>query len=116
MNSTSQRSCTGFVPESITGGSAAGQDSGVRYRSRLVMKRTTGNADQGDRGESAADLHVDVLPGTGRYSPVRPRVVPDFYRRTRRDLVNIIGAILLFPIFYVFAVLLDWQDRKAGVR
>lgn len=109
MTSTSVRSCTGFVPGSITGGSAAGQDAGDRYRSRLDMKRTTGNADQGERGENAADLQLLVLGGPPRSVLVRTRVVPVFYRRLRRDLVNTVAAI---PA----AVVLDWQDRKAGTR
>lgn len=81
-----EASFTGFVPESITGGIAAGQDGVDRYKSRFDMKRTTGNADQGNGDGNAADQRVPVPEVTAlpRRSPAR--FVPDFYRDRRRPL------------------------------
>ena len=113
MNSTSRRIFTRFVPESITGGIAAGQDSGERYRSLLEMKRTTGFADQRERGGSAADQQVQVPGSTGSYRGLPARVVPDFYRRMIDNTAALAVAALLYP-----AVVWAYRDerREAGAR
>lgn len=84
MTSTSSRICTGFVPESIISSIAAGQGSGARYRSLLLMKRTTAFADQRERGETAADQPVQLPGSTAAYRGLPGSSVPDLYRRPLR--------------------------------
>jgi hypothetical protein len=104
VNSTSRVSCTGFVPETITGGSAAGQRVADRYKSRLEMKRTIGNADQRIGDRNRADLRVQVSPGQSQSVSGTSWFVPDFYRATRVIVDTLTTSIL------------DRQDRKAGAR
>lgn len=112
MISTPTLTCTQSLPESITVSVRAGQWLGMRYRSRFDMKRTTGNPDQRIRPARTADQRSDVLGGPARYCAVRPRVVPVFYRRYRRKLVDTLAVAVLFPIMYSLALLLDWEERQ----
>lgn len=95
MNSTSRRTCTGFVPESITGDIAAGQDSGDRYRSRLEMNRTTGFSNQGKRHHLRRDQRIRVVARPDVTRRDATRFVPDLYRRIAQTLALIVAATLL---------------------
>jgi hypothetical protein len=112
VTSTSALTCTEYVPESITGSVSAGQRLGTRYKSRLDMKRTTGNADQRIRPARTADQRSDVLGGPTRYFAVRSRVVPVFYRRIRRKTVDTLAVAGLFLAILPITVLLDWEERQ----
>lgn len=94
MISTSLPTCTGFVPESITSGSAAGQGSGIRYRSRLEMKRTLDLSNLRVSGGTRPDLRFEGNPGQPRATGGNERVVPNLYRRRRTSVVAIVAELL----------------------
>jgi hypothetical protein len=108
--------CTGFVPESITGGIAAGQDSGDRYMPHLEMNRTTRFSDLRRTGETAADLPFSGWRGMGRDGVGRGRLVPVLYRRNARNLVDSLGAVLLAALLYPFVRGYVRDMRRAGAR
>lgn len=37
-------------------------------------------------------------------------------RKIRRRAANTLTLVALFPLLYAAALILDWQDRKAGAR
>lgn len=104
MTSTSAPAFTGFVPETITGGSAAGQRVADRYKSRLEMKRTSGNADQGIGRGNAAYQRVSTPADPGGPGHTRCWFVPDLY--PTKITVTVLVAVLS----------VQRDDRQGGAR
>lgn len=65
-----------------------------------------------DSAEVGPGLRKQVWPGVTRRDSESQRVVPDLYRR----VIDTVALAVLFPLLYLAALALDWQDRKTAVR